>query len=187
MRIVVRMGLLLLQLVAFACLTLLFAQAHTYLTSETYTPGTTPNHRFPVVAVNRAKSPSANMQYELLRWSDIGKSRPAASQSSFKLPEAKGGFSLPVEGDYQPFVDFKVLETTGDRQRIEVTLHDEDYVFYSKYSTDGASVRPEYLRTFGFASTAIAIVPAIIATWLLGRVIAWQWKRRSRAERPISG
>ncbi len=187
MRSLVRIGLLLSQLVAFFVVTALLAQAYTYLTAETYVQGATPNRHFPVVAVRRSEPTSTKVQYQLVRWLEIEKSQLSALAPTFKLPELQGHFELPNEGDYEPSVDFKVIETTGDRQLIEVTSREEDYVFYSKYSTDGTAVWPAYLRIWGASSMMIALIPGLVLTWLLGRVIAWLWKKRSNAQVPISG
>ena len=187
MRSLVRIGLLVLQLVAFFLVTALCAQALSYLTALTYVPSATPNGQFPVVAVLRNEPTSTKVQYQLLRWWEIRKTPLSASPPSFKLPELQGQFALPNEGDYEPSVEFKVIETTGNRQLVEVTWRDEDYVFYSKYSTDGTTVWPAYLRIWGASSMMIALIPGLILTWLFGRITAWLWKKRSNAQVPISG
>jgi len=187
MRSLFKIGLILLYVVAFFVTTALLAQAYTYLTAETYAQGATPNGRFPVVAVRRTEPTPTRPQYQLTRWSEIEGSQRSASPLTFKLPEVQGHFALPNEGDYQPSVEFKVVETTGDRQLIAVTSMEEDYVLYSKYSTDGTIVWPAQFRIWGVSSVMVALIPGLVLTWLLGRAIAWGWKKRSSAQVPISG
>ncbi len=134
---------------------------------------------FPVVAVRQSEPKSTGAQYQLMRWSEIEKNRRSASPLTFKLPELHGYFQLPMEGEFRPAVDFKVIETTGDRQVIAVTSMHDDYVFYSKYATDGSAVWPVSLRIWGASSMMIALIPGLVLTWLLGRAIAWAWKKRS--------
>jgi hypothetical protein len=186
-RFLAKIGLILLYVVAFFIATGLLAQAYTYLTAESYAQGTTPNRNFPMVAVRRNEPASAGVQYQLTHWFEMEKIQRSAAPLTFKLTELQGHFVLPLEGEYQPSVEFKVIETAGDRQLIAVTSMEEDYVFYSKYSTDGTSVWPVSLRIWGANSMVVALVPGLVLTWLLGRAIAWGWKKRSRAQAPVSG
>lgn len=187
MRSIAKVGLILLYVVAFFFISALLGQAHSYLTAESYAQGIAPNSNFPVVGVRRNEPASAGVQYQLAYWFEIEKIQRSAAPLTFKLPELHGRFASPAEGDYQPSVVFEVIETAGDRQLIEVTSMEEDYVFYSKYSTDGTAVRPVSLRTWGFNSMMIALIPGLVLTWLLGRAIAWGWKKRSSVQAPILG
>lgn len=173
---------------AFFVICGLLAQAYTYLTAESYAQGAVPNRNFPVVAIRQNVPQAATVQYQLLGWWEIDKKRASGAPLTFKLPEHEGHFALASqEGEYAPHVDFKVIETTGNRQVIQVTSFDEDYVFYSKYSTDGTTVWPAHLRTWGANSYLIALVPAALLTWLLGLVVARGWKKRSSAQAPAPG
>lgn len=178
MRAFARIGSILLYVAAFFVITALLGKGHSYLTAESYGQGATPKSMFPVVAVRQSEPKSTGVQYQLMRWPEVEKGRRSASPPSFKLPELHGYFRLPMEGEFQPAVDFKVIETTGDRQVIAVTSMHDDYVFYSKYATDGSSVWPVSLRIWGASSVMIALVPGLFVTWLLGRAIAWAWRKR---------
>lgn len=187
MRSLAKIGLILLYLAAFCVITALLGEGYTYLTAESYAQGATANSNFPVVAVRRSEPTSTPVKYQLMRWFEMEKNRRSASPLTFKLPELHGHFQLPMDGEYQPSVDFKIIETTGDRQLIAVTSMEDDYVFYSKYVTDGSTVWPMSLRIWGAGSMMIAMLPGLVLTWLLGRAIAWAWKKRSGAQVPGSG
>ena len=188
MRTLAKLGLILLYLAAFFAITTLLAEGFSYLTAESYAQDATPISRsFPVVAVGPSGPTSTGGKYQLIRWSEMEKYRRWASPLSFKLPELHGYFRLPMDGEYQPSVVFKIIETTGDRQLIAVTSMEDDYVFYSKYVTDGNTVWPKSLRIWGPSSAMAALVPGLVLTWLLGRVIAWAWRKRSGVQGTIAG
>ena len=122
MRLLIRVALLASQLVAFMAITALLSYGFSLVTAKTYTQGAAPNPLFPVVAVYYDVPKPTMVQYQLLRWAEIEKSRLSPSPPTFKLPERTGHFVLPMDGEFEPSVDFKVIEDQGDRQLIEVVL-----------------------------------------------------------------
>jgi hypothetical protein len=62
-----------------------------------------------------------------------------------------------------------------------VTLNDDDYVLYSTYITDGSRITPVNFRIWGPSSMLLALIPAVVLTWGLSRLVAWWWRRRAEA------
>lgn len=183
MRFLISSGKLLLQFATLLVLLALFSYATTYATAERYSAGDEPSRLFSMVAVQPAESPSAPVQYQLLQWAKRNGSDMAAAPR-FRLPEREGGFALPGTGDFEPFVRFRMVEEAGGRQRVAVTLTDDDYVVYSTYVTDGATVTPVNFRIWGPSSAMLALIPATVITWALTRLAAWLWRRRKAAKIP---
>jgi hypothetical protein len=179
MRLLVRVALLVSQLATFMVITVLLSYGFSLATAKHYVQGEMPSPLFPVVAVYYDTPKPTMVQYQLLRWPEIEKSLLAAAPPTFKLPERKGHFLMPKDGDFEPSVDFKVIESAGGRQTIEVISQHDDYEFHAKYATDGTSVSPTYLRTWGGTAIVYALIPGFILTWLLGRIVAWQWSKRA--------
>ena len=119
MRIVLRIGLVFVQCVVFLVIAAVSAKAYSYLTAETYLPGDAPTRRFPVIGVRQHDPGSRAPQYQLLRWAEIEETRRRDPQMTFNLPQPEGRFALPKQGDFEPQVVFKVLETTSNGQRGE--------------------------------------------------------------------
>jgi hypothetical protein len=187
MRWIIRIVLLSLQVVILFVLLVLGSQAWSHLTAETYDHGATPSGLFPLVATRQAEPATGKTEYQVVRWRDISQSKSSALPLTFTLPEPQARFRLERVGGFEPVVIFKATARPGGRQLIEVKLSDDDYQFFSRYATDGTTVWPEYLRIYGISSTMMVFFPALILTWLLGRVVAWLWKRRSSAKSPITG
>lgn len=183
MRLLIRSGKLLLQFVTFLTLLSLFSYATTFATAERYSAGDEPSRLFSMVAVQPAESLSAPVQYQLLRWAKR-KGNDMAAAPRFRLPEREGGFALPSTGDFEPFVRFRMVEEADGRQRVAVTLTDDDYVVYSTYLTDGATVTPVNFRIWGPSSAMLALIPATVITWALTRLAAWLWRRRKEVKTP---
>ncbi len=181
MRILKRAGRLVLQLAVFLVLITVLSKAITHVTAERYTPGVgEPNRLFPVVALQSAESGAAAGQYRLLRWGNL-RTLPPSAAPRFRLPVAEGGFSLPQSGGFEPFVRFSASDGADGRQRVSVTLTEDDYVLYSNYLTDGTTLTPLNFRIWGPSSMLLALIPAVVLTWALGRLAAWWWRRREKA------
>jgi len=169
-----RIGVGVLQVLAFFVITGLLAQAYTRYDAKTFAAGQAPPGYFPVLAML-----PGDAKPRLLRWSEIENSRLANPALTFRLEQPKGRFTLPHEGGgIEPTVEYTAVATEGGRQRIEVTSMDDDYTFHSRYATDGASVQAEYLRTSGGIAAMVAMIPGLLLTWLLSRLLAGAWRRR---------
>lgn len=185
MRFLIRTGTVLLQLVTFLALMSLLSYLTTFVTAERYTGVGEPSRLFAMVAVKPAGSPSAKTQYQLLRWPGR-KGMEGGAAPDFRLPEKEGQFELPRTGDYQPLVRFDAEPQADGRLRVAVTVTDDDYVVYSTYITDGASVTPVNFRVWGPSSALLALIPATVLTWGLSRWVAWWWRRRKAAKTPAA-
>jgi hypothetical protein len=185
MRFLIRTGTVLLQLVTFLALMSLLSYLTTFATAERYTGVGEPSRLFAIIAVKPAESPSAKTQYQLLRWPNR-KGMEGAAAPDFRLPEKEGQFELPKTGDYQPLVHFDAEPQADGRLRVAVTVTDDDYVVYSTYITDGASVTPVNFRVWGPSSALLALIPATVLTWGLSRWVAWWWRRRKAVKTPAA-
>jgi hypothetical protein len=183
MRLLISSGKLLLQFATFMALMALISYATTFATAERYSAGNEPSRLFSMVAVQPAGSSSAPVQYQLLQWAKR-KGSDGAAAPHFRLPEREGGFALPGTGDFEPFVRFRMVEEADGRQRVAVTLTDDDYVVYSTYITDGVTVTPVNFRIWGPSSAMLALIPATVITWALTRLAAWLWRRRKQVQPP---
>jgi hypothetical protein len=177
MAFLMRTGRMLLQLVTFLVLLAVLSKAITFVTAERYTGVGEPSRLFPIVAVQQP--PAVAGQYELLRWGGLRNLVPA-DVPRFKLPEAQGAFALPMVGGFEPSVQFRSAPEADGRARVSVTVTDDDYVVYSTYITDGTNITPVNFRIWGPSSMLLALIPAVVLTWALSRLVAW-WRRR-RAE-----
>jgi hypothetical protein len=181
MPILKRAGRLLLQLAVFLVLMTVLSKAITHVTAERYTPGVgEPNRLFPVVALQSAEAGAAGGQYRVLRWGNL-RGLPPSAAPRFRLPAAEGEFTLPPSGGFEPFVRFSAADEVDGRQRVSVTLTEDDYVLYSTYLTDGTILTPLNFRIWGPSSMLLALIPAVVLTWALGRLAAWWWRRRKQA------
>jgi hypothetical protein len=185
MRFLKSTGVLLLQLATFLALMSVLSYLTTFATAERYAGIGEPSRLFPMVVVQPAESPSAKPQYQLLRWSNR-KGMEGAAAPDFRLPEREGQFELPKIGDYEPLVRFTVDNEADGRLRVAVTVTDDDYVVYSTYITDGASVTPVNFRVWGPSSALLALIPATVLTWGLSRGVAWWWRRRKAVKTPAA-
>lgn len=171
MRFLIRTGTFVLQLAVFFVLVTLLSYLSTYLTAERYSAGDTPSRLFPVVAVLPAATPATAAHYELLRWPQITRKDPPPLSWNLRLPEAKGGFAVPVQGGFEPQVGFTAAAVADGRQRVDVKVSDDDYVLYAAYVTDGAKVVPESFRIWGPTSALVALFPAFVLTVVLSRLV----------------
>lgn len=171
MGIVSRAALVVLQFLVFLVVTGFSAKAISHLNAREYGTGDAPAGSFPVVAAD----PRAKFRYELVQWEQIDKFRQRNPQATFRLAESAGRFALPLEGEFEPSVSFRVLEATATGQHVEVTWKSDDREIVSRYTTDGAVVRPAYFRAWGAANVLVGIVPGLLVAWLLG----WSVRRAS--------
>ena len=171
----VRVSLILAQVVIFFVVTGLSAKAFWLFTGTTYSPGQAPSGPLPVVAV---RSHAATTQYQLVRWGrEVDEIRRQDPKVTFKVPEPKGQFTLPKQGDFEPTVEFTVLESTRNGQVIEVVWRDDDYEFTGRYFTDGTSLRPIYYNVFSAGAVLVGFIPGLFSAWLVGRVIRRRWPK----------
>lgn len=184
MRFLIRTGIFVLQLAVFFVLVTLLSYLSTYLTAERYSAGDTPSRLFPVVAVLPAATPATPAHYELLRWPQITRKDPPPLSWNLRLPEAKGGFAVPVQGGFEPQVGFTAAAVADGRQRVDVKVSEDDYVLYAAYVTDGAKVVPESFRIWGPTSALVALFPAFVLTVALFRVVRRRLERK-KAEQPV--
>lgn len=171
MRLAFRLALFLAQCLAFLSVAGISAKLSSYVMAETYQRGDVPRGHFPVVAWLPRGADSPPADYQLVRWSDIEETRRRYPQAIFHLPQTEGRFALPRQGDFAPHVRFRVLESTGSGQLIEVVWNDDDYEVYGKYLADGSSLRPLYFRIWGAGNMLVGLVPGLVAAWLLGWVM----------------
>ncbi len=175
-----RTGRMLLQLVTFLVLLAVLSKAITFVTAERYTGVGEPNRLFPIIAVPQPGDViegQVSPKYQLLYWGRLRELQPAPR---FRLAEPEGEFELPAIGQYVPLVRFSVSPEADGRARVSVTVTDDDYVLYSTYITDGSKITPVNFRIWGPSSMLLALIPAVVLTWGLSRLVAW-WRRR-RAE-----
>jgi hypothetical protein len=178
MPFLLRTGRFMLQLVTFLLLMGVLSRAITFVTAERYTPGVgEPNRLFPLVAVPQPPD-AATTKYQLLRWGSLRDLSPAPR---FKLPEPSGSFVLPRVGSFEPSVQFNSQPEADGRVRVEVTVNEDDYALYSTYVTDGSSIIPVNFRILGPSSMLLALIPSVVLTWGLSRLVAWWWRRRKAA------
>lgn len=183
MRFLIRTGTFVLQLAVFFVIVTLLSYLSTYLMAERYSAGDTPSSLFPVVAVPPAESPATAAQYELLRWRQLTRKDPPPLSWNLRLPEPKGRFVVPVQGGFEPQVDFTAAAVADGRQRVEVKVSDDDYVVYSTYVTDGTKVVPETFRIWGPTSALVALFPAFVLTVALFRMLR-RWRERRKTVQP---
>lgn len=176
-----RIGRMLLQLATFFLLMVVLSWAITFVTAERYAGVGEPNRLFPLVAVPLPPDEST-AKYQLLRW---GALRNLAPAPRFKLPDAAATFTHPVIGGYEPTVQFLSVAEADGRQRVSVTVNDDDYVLYSTYLTDGSSITPVNFRIWGPSSMLLALIPSVVLTWAFSRMVAWWWRRRKAIEAPV--
>jgi len=169
-----RSGRILLQLATFFVLMVVLSKATTFVTAERYAGVGEPNRLFPLVAVPQPGD-EATAKYQLLRWVALRNLTPAPR---FKLPEAAGRFTLPAVKGFEPVVEFSSAAEADGRQRVAVTMTDDDYVLYSTYLTDGTNITPVNFRIWGPSSMLLALIPSVVLTWAFSRVVAWWWRRR---------
>lgn len=174
MSLLMRIGRMLLQLATFFVLMVVLSKATTFVTAERYAGVGEPNRLFPLVAVPQPGDESAS-KYQLLRWVSLRNLAPAPR---FKLPEAAGRFTLPVVNGFAPVVEFSSSPEADGRQRVAVTMTDDDYVLYSTYLTDGTNITPVNFRIWGPSSMLLALIPSVVLTWAFSRMAAWWWRRR---------
>lgn len=173
-----RSGRIVLQLAVFFLLMAVLSKAITFVTAERYQGVGEPNRLFPLVAVPQPGDEST-AKYQLLRWVSLRNLAPAPR---FRLPEAAGRFSLPVVNGFEPVVEFNSVAEADGRQRVAVTMTDDDYVLYSTYLTDGTTITPLNFRIWGPSSMLLALIPSVVLTWAFSRMIAWWWRRRKPAD-----
>lgn len=180
MRLLIRAGTFALQLAVFFVLLAVLSLATTYFTAERYVEGVTPSRLFPLVGVR--SPPSAAPDYELLRWHQLTRKDPPPLTANLRLPAAQGAFaaSAATGGGHAPWVRFSSSAATGERQRVEVKVTEDDYVLYAAYDTDGVTARPEYLRVWGPSSALLAVFPAFVLTLVLSR-LAGRGLQRAKA------
>ena len=178
MAFMMRTGRMLLQLLTFLLLLAVLSKAITFVTAERYAGVGEPSRLFPIVAVRQP--PAAAMQYELLRWGSLRNLTPA-DVPRFSLPDVQGAFALPKVGEFEPSVRFHTAPEADGRVRVSVTLNDDDYVLYSTYITDGSRITPVNFRIWGPSSMLLALIPAVVLTWGLSRLVAWWLRRRAEA------
>jgi len=80
-------------------------------------------------------------------------------------------------------VEFSSAAEADGRQRVAVTMTDDDYVLYSTYLTDGTNITPVNFRIWGPSSMLLALIPSVVLTWAFSRMVAWWWPRRRPADR----
>lgn len=173
MKLLKKLGRGLVIFVVFIALLSALSYLTTFFTAERYFEGAVPSRLFPVIKA--AGSPPA---YELLRWHQV-KAAAAESAQPFKLAEKEGRFTVPDKSPYEPEVHFTVSEVAAGRQRIEVSVYEDDYTIHARYETDGTLVKPDYLRVWGPSAMLLAIFPAAVLTLIFARV--WR-RRRERTE-----
>lgn len=164
--------------VIFLAVTGITSQVLSHLTATAYPKNAIPESYFPIVAAmpeNRATQPTP---YELLRWSEIEKTKQAHPEMTFWLPASKDSFVLPMERDFKPYASFNVLETKNSQQLIEIEWHDESKTLYAKYRTNGTLIWPLYLRIWNAGSVMISIIPGFGAGWYFERVIRRRWSKK---------
>lgn len=157
----------------FVVLLTAISKLTTYFTAERYFEGAVPSRIFPVIKATGSTPP-----YELLRWHQVKAAATEAAQP-FKLTENEGRFTVPDRSDYEPEVHFRTGAAETGRQRIEISVYEDDYTIHAAYETDGSIVRPEYLRVWGPSSVLLAVFPAFVLTLIFARV--WR-RRRERTE-----
>jgi hypothetical protein len=177
MPFLLRTGRLMLQLVTFLLLMGVLSRAITFVTAERYTGVGEPSRLFSLVAVPQPPD-AATTKYQLLRWGSLRDLPPAPR---FKLPEPSGSFVLPRVGSFEPSVQFNSQPEADGRVRVEVTVNEDDYALYSIYVTDGTSITPVSFRILGPSSMLLALIPSVVLTWGLSRLVAWWWRRRKAA------
>lgn len=177
MPFLLRTGRLMLHLVVFLLLMGVLARAITFVTAERYSGVGEPNRLFALVAVPQPPDAAAG-KYQLLRWGALRQLPPAPR---FSLPEPSGSFVLPRNGSFEPSVQFSSRPEADGRVRVEVTVNEDDYTLYSTYITDGTAITPVNFRIFGPTSMLLALIPSVVLTWGLSRLVAWWWRRRKAA------
>lgn len=182
MTLLKRIGGLLLRFLLFVVLMALLSKALTFVTAERYSGVGEPNRLFPIVALPLPPDAAAP-PYQLLRWGQLRNLPPGPR---FRLPEGAGAFEVPVKGGFSPYVKFTAVADVEGRQRVEVTVTEDDYVLYSTYLTDGTAITPVNFRIWGPSSMLLALIPAVVLTWALGRLLAWWWRRRAAARTGIA-
>jgi hypothetical protein len=175
MRVLFRIGLVIIQICIFVVIIAITGEAYSKFTAETYSPGAAPNSHFPVIAVLPQGADSKAAQYQLLRWSEFESARGRQPQMSFSLPQPNGRFKLPERKGFEPTVVFKVLETTNSGKLVDVAWYDDDYQRYARYVVDGVSVRPTYYREMNAGMTFLGIIPGLIVAWFVGWIVRRRW------------
>jgi hypothetical protein len=184
MRVLLRIGLFIVQVVIFFAFVAVTGDAYSNLSAETYPPGAAPNSYFPVIAVQPQGADSKTAQYQLMRWSELKSARGRQPQMSFNLPQPNGRFKLPERKGFEPTVVFKVLETTNSGQLVDVAWYDDDYQRYARYVVDGASVRPTYYREKNAGMMFLGIIPGFIGAWFVGWFVRRRWLKDPGAPKP---
>lgn len=161
-------------LIVFLLLVGGLSRAISLVTAERYTGVGEPSRLFSLVAVPQPPDPAA-AKYQLLRWGNLRELPPAPR---FRLPETSGSFALPRVGSFEPSVQFSSTAEADGRVRVDVTVNEEGYTLYSTYLTDGSSITPLTFRIFGPSSMFLALIPSVVLTWGLARLVAWWWRRR---------
>ncbi len=179
MKFLVRTGTFVLQLAVFFALLALLSYLTTYFTAERYTPRDNASTLFPLVALAPDTVASAAPKYELLRWPQLARKDPPPLKWNLRLPVAKGEFTTHASGGFEPFVRFSAVNAADGRQRVDVTVTDDDYVLYATYSSDGAKAQPEILRIWGPTSALFAVFPAFMLTMVFSRLFR-RWRERRR-------
>jgi hypothetical protein len=184
MRLVFKTLLFLLQVVIFVAVAGVSSKAFSYLTAKNYLAGETPWGPFPMVAVQVADAGSRAPEYRLVRWSALEEIKKEGEQLVFKLPQKEGRFELARQGEFVPYVSFKVLESTPNSQLIEVDYRSDDYDFVSRYITDGNSVQPKYYFVWGASTVMVGLIPGLISGWFVGWWVRRKWPQYSDAVSP---
>ena len=187
MRVLFRIGLVLVQVVIFLVIVAVTGDVYSNLAAETYPPGAVPNSYFPVIAVRPEGADSKMPQYQLMRWTEFESARGRQPRMTFSLPQPNGSFKLPERKGFEPTVDFKVLETTKSGQLVDIAWYDDDYQRYARYVVDGASVRPTYYREMNAGMMFLGIIPGLIVAWFAGWFVRRRWRKDPGAPKPTLG
>lgn len=177
MPFLLRTGRLMLQLATFMLLMAVLSRVITFVTAERYTGVGEPNRLFPIVAVPLPPDAAA-AKYQLLRWGYLRDLSPAPR---FRLPEQSGSFVLPRVGKFEPSVQFSSEPAAEGRVQVAVTVNEDGYELRSTYVTDGTTITPVDFRIWGPSSMFLALIPSVVLTWGLSRLVAWWWRRRKAA------
>jgi hypothetical protein len=175
LNLLIRLGHGLLVFTVFVASLMAIAWLTTFFTAERYFEGAVPSRLFPVV-----KNAAAPGEYELLRWHQVKAAGESAAQP-FRLAEREGRFSVPDHSGYSPLVRFRVSEPAPGRQRVELSLDEDDYVIHAAYETDGNRVSPDYLRVWGPSSYLLAVFPAFVLALVAARGLRRHRQRAAQA------